>query len=300
MTTQIKITFLGTADSIPSARRNHPAILLSYEGENILFDCGEGTQRQFRKAKINPGKITRICISHWHGDHVLGIPGLLQTLALSGFHKKLFIYGPKGTKEFMREIFKVFNFKKKYDVHVEDVLGIFFETKDCYLEAKAMNHGIPTNAYSFVKKGLLRIDKKKLKKLKIESGVHLQDLKKGKDINYKGKKYLAKNLTFMEGDKKVSVVMDTVMNNSIVGFVKDADLFISESSFSSEDADKAKEHKHLTARQAGEIAKKAKVKKLVLTHISARYDKNPKAVLNDAKKVFKNSVIVQDLDEVDV
>ena len=86
-----KITFLGTSDQIPSRSRNHTSILLTYEGENILIDCGEGTQRQFRKANLNPCKITKILISHWHGDHVLGLPGLLSTLALSGYNKTLHI-----------------------------------------------------------------------------------------------------------------------------------------------------------------------------------------------------------------
>ncbi|HDZ60764.1 MAG TPA: MBL fold metallo-hydrolase, partial [Candidatus Pacearchaeota archaeon] len=100
----IKVTFLGTAASIPTVNRNHTSIHLNYQGENILIDCGEGTQRQFRKAGLNPCKITRILITHWHGDHVLGVPGLLQTLALTGYRKTLHIYGPKGTKQFLKKI----------------------------------------------------------------------------------------------------------------------------------------------------------------------------------------------------
>ena len=95
MTEKIKITFLGTSGSVPSAMKNHPAILLTYQGENILIDCGEGTQRQFRKAKLNPCKINRILITHWHTDHILGLPGLIKTLALSGYKKQLYIYGPR-------------------------------------------------------------------------------------------------------------------------------------------------------------------------------------------------------------
>jgi len=224
----IKITFLGTSAQIPSARRNHSSILLSYNGENILVDCGEGTQRQFRKAKLNPCKITRLLITHWHGDHIFGIPGLLSTLALSGYRKTLFIYGPKGTKSFMRDLLRVFGFKRKYKIKVEDVDGKFFETKDFYLEAKKMNHGIPCNAYSFVKKGLIRIDKAKLKKSKLPYGPLLQKLKQGKNISYKGKKYLAKNLTFSEGDKKISFVLDTLNNKKIVPFVKNSNLLICE------------------------------------------------------------------------
>lgn len=309
----IKITFLGTADQMPSIRRNHTAILLTYNEENILVDCGEGTQRQIRKAKLNPCKITRLLITHWHGDHVLGIPGILQTLALSGYNKTFFIYGPKGTKEFIHELLKVFNFTRKYKIDVEEVSGTarctpncgvkgqrFFETKDFYLEAKSMSHGIPCNAYAFVKKGQIRIDKNKLKKSKLPEGPLLQKLKEGKDIVYQGKKYLAKNLTYGENGKKISIVLDTLHNDKIIPFVENSDLLICESSFSSELEGKAKEHLHLTSKQAGEIAKKSKSKKLVLTHLSQRYENNPKTILNEAKKVFKNSHLVNDLDVIEI
>ncbi|MCK4647674.1 ribonuclease Z [Candidatus Pacearchaeota archaeon] len=296
----INITFLGTSDSIPSAERNSTSVLLTYEKENILVDCGEGTQRQIRKAKLNPCKITRILITHWHGDHILGIPGLLQTLALSGYNKTLFIYGPKGTKQFMKNIFKTFFFKKRSKIKVEEVRGKFFETDDFYIEAEQMTHGIPCNAYAFVRKGKIRINKGKLARTKLPSGPLLRKLKEGKNITYKGKKYLAKNLTTREGDKKISFVFDTSMNKEIVSFVQNSDLLISEATFSSELEEKAKAHKHLTAKQSAEIAKKAKAKKLVLTHISQRYGKEQKKILNDAKKVFKNSFVVKDLDKIEV
>ena len=92
----MEIIFLGTSEAVPTEKKNHTAVLLRYENENILVDCGEGTQRQFRIAKINPCKLTRILITHWHGDHVLGLPGLLQTLALNNYSKQLYIYGPKA------------------------------------------------------------------------------------------------------------------------------------------------------------------------------------------------------------
>ncbi len=296
----LDIIFLGTSDSIPSAERNTTSVLLTYEKENILIDCGEGTQRQIRKAKFNPCKITRILITHWHGDHVLGIPGLLQTLALSGYNKTLFIYGPKGTKQFMKNLFKIFLFRAKNKIKIKEVEGKFFETDDFYLEAKKMTHGIPCNAYTFVKKGKLRINRNKLKKSKLPSGPLLKKLKEGKNITYKGKKYLAKNLTFGEKDRKISFVFDTSLNKSIVPFVQNSDLLISEATFSSELGERAKKYKHLTAKQAAEIAKKAKVKKLILTHISQRYQKEPEKILKDTKKIFKNSFLVNDLDILEI
>jgi len=296
----IKLTFLGTSDAIPTAKRNHTAILLTYDGENILMDCGEGTQRQFRKAKLNPNKVTRILISHWHGDHVLGIPGLLQSMSLSGYNKKLYIYGPKGTKKFMNEVLKTFVYQGKFKIEVKEVSGKFLETKDFYLEARAMTHGPPTNAYFFVKKGKIRINKNKLKKTGLPYGPLLKKLKEGKNITFKGKKYLAKNLIYRMDDIKISFVLDTMFNNNIVSFVKDSEILVSEATFSKELEKLAKKHKHLTSEQAANIAKKANIKKLILTHISQRYEKNMKKILDEAKKIFKNSILVEDLDVVEV
>ncbi len=301
MTSKIKLTFLGTSSAIPSANRNHTAILLNYGGENILIDCGEGTQRQFRKAKLNPCKVNKILITHWHGDHVLGIPGLLQTLALSGYNKTLYIYGPRGTKQYMGEMMKAFNFQKKNDLKVSEVKGKFFETTDFYLETAPMTHGCPTNAYNFVVKDKLRIDKKKLAKAKIPSGPLLQKLKDGKDISYQGKKYKAKDFTYLEKGKKISFVLDTGMNNQIVPFIKDADFFVCESSFDKNFEDKAEEYGHLTSGQAATIAKKAKVGRLILTHISQRYEKDfNKKILDESKRIFKESYLVEDLDSFEV
>jgi ribonuclease Z len=295
----IKVIFLGTSDAVPTAERNHTSILLEYDGENILVDCGEGTQRQFRKAKLNPCKITRILITHWHGDHVLGLSGLLQTLSFSGYNKPLLIYGPKGTKEFVNNLLKTFYFQGKCPIEVKEVEGKFIETADFYIEAESMSHGIPCNAYTFVKKDRIRIDKAKLKKTKLEGPI-LKKLKEGKDVTYEGKKYLAKNLTYKDEGKKISFVFDTSFNPRIIPFVKDSDLLICESSFDSDMEETAKEYKHLTAKQTAEIAKKSKSKKLVLTHISQRYSQNLKKILDSAKKGFKNSVLVKDLDVLEV
>jgi len=295
----IKITFLGTSDAVPTAERNHTSILLEYKDENILIDCGEGTQRQIRKAKLNPCKINRILITHWHGDHVLGLSGLLQTLSFSDYNKPLFIYGPAGTKEFVKNMLKTFVFQGRCPIEVEEVKGKFFETDDFYIEAESMSHGIPCNAYNFVKKERIRIDKVKLKKTNLEGPI-LKKLKEGKDVTYNGKKYLAKNLIFKEKGRKISFVFDTSFNTKIIPFVKDSDMLICESTFDADMEQKAIAYHHLTAKQTAEIAKKSKSKKLVLTHISQRYNNNLKKILDSAKKGFKNSVLAKDLDVLEV
>lgn len=300
MTSKVKIHFLGTADAIPSERRNHLAMLLNYGGENILFDCGEGTQRQIRKAKLNPCKITKILISHWHGDHILGLPGLLSTLSLSGYTKTLHIYGPKGFKRNFEEMLRLFHFEKNYKINVEEVSGKFFENEDFYLEASHLEHTIPCNGYSFVEKSTIRIDKSKLKKYKIKEGPHLQEIKKGKDILYEGKKYKSKDLTFTAEGKKITFIVDTRYKKELSEFAKDSDLLVAESTFSEDLEKEAQEKMHLTSKQAAEIAKKSKSKKLVLIHLSARYEGNTKQILEEAKKIFKDTIIPKDLDSLEI
>lgn len=296
----IRIVFLGTSDAIPTEERNHSSIFLSYKNENILIDCGEGTQRQLRIAKINPCSLTRILISHWHGDHVLGLPGLFQTLALNGYNKILNIYGPKGTKRFIDEIFKLFIFSDKLKINIQEVYGKFIDENEYYLDSELMEHGCPCNAYSFVIKDQLRIDKKKLRKLRIDNGPWIRELKNGRDIIYKGRKIKATDLTYLQKGKKISIVFDTKFNDKIIPFVKNSDLLISESSFLHEDSDKAERYKHLTAKQIAQVALKGKVKELILTHVSQRYTKNIGKIEKEAKKIFKNVKLARDFMELEI
>lgn len=300
MVKKIKMTFLGTSGAIPTAKRNHTSILLSYDQENILIDCGEGTQRQFRKAKLNPGKVTKILITHWHGDHVLGLPGLLQTLAFGDYNKTLTIYGPKGTKKYVKNMLDTFIFVNKIKLKIVEINkdGKFFENDDFYLESMKMVHNTLCNAYCFVQKGERRIDKKKLKKSLLPQGPLLKKLKLGKMVNYKGKKYNPKDLTFKEDDVKICFVLDTKLNKKIVPFVKDSNVFVCEATFEQGKEEMAREKYHLTSGQAAEIAKRAKVKKLVLTHVSQRYEKKLESVLKSATKIFKRSSLVDDLYEI--
>ncbi|MBS3094423.1 ribonuclease Z [Candidatus Pacearchaeota archaeon] len=301
MTSKIKITFLGTADQIPSRNRNHTAILLTYNDENILVDCGEGTQRQFRKAELNPCKITKLLITHWHGDHVLGIPGLLQTLASSGYNKTLEIYGPRGIKQRLEQTFELFGSKKELQIEIHEISeGVFIDEEEFFIQSAKTFHGLPGLAYSFVKKGLVRIDKDKMKKMKVPQGKHLQDLKEMRDITIDGKKYKWKDLTFKEENKKITIILDTLYDKSFEKFAKDSDILICESNFSSEIGEKAEEHLHLTSQQAAEIAKKSDSKKLILTHLSQRYEYNLKEIQKEAQEIFKNTFVAKDLDVVEI
>jgi len=296
---KIPLVFLGTGQAIPTAKRNHTAILLSYKSENILVDCGEGTQRQFRKAKINPCKLTKILITHWHGDHVLGLPGLLQTLALNGYNRVLNIYVPKGTKHYIDLIFRLFVFQGKIKYKIEEVESKFLETEDFILEAKTMSHGTPCNAYSFKEKEKIRIDKEKLKKLGIKGKI-IGELQKGKDIVWNNKKIKALSLTYLQEGKKVTIILDTALNENMLKLAEGSDLLICESTYTKKEEDLAREYKHLTASQAAETAKKSNCKKLILTHLSQRYENKEKLIVAEARKIFKNTEIAEDLDKIEV
>ncbi len=300
MVEKISLTFLGTGSAIPTARRNHLAMLLQFKAENILIDCGEGTQRQFRKAKLNPCKITKILITHWHGDHVLGLPGLWMTMMMNGYNKKLEIYGPKGTSEKVRQYFDLVPLSgQKLDVVVKEVgAGVVFENDEFFIEAVEADHDCSALNYSFTVKEKTRLDKDKLKKLKIPNSPLVAELVKGKTVTIDGKKVDGKKLLYKEDSRKVAFVTDTRKNDRVISLAKGADVLVSEANHSVEEQEIATEHGHLTSVDAAKIAKKAKVKSLVLVHLSQRYDEIPKVILNEAKEVFENVRVVEDLDEI--
>lgn len=293
---QIKLSFLGTGDAIPTKKRNHTAILVSFANESMLIDCGEGTQRQFKIAEISPTKLTRILITHWHGDHMLGLPGLFQTLAMSNYQKTLKIYGPRGTRRFIdliQELIKGFNIP--LEVH-EASNQIIIDERDFKVEAKEMSHGTPALAYSIILKDKIRLNKSKLRKLKLPNSPLIKELQAGKDIIFNSRKIKSSQVAYKEKGKKITIVLDTAINANAIELAKNSDILITEASFLKEEIEKAKEYKHLTASQAAEIAKKSKSKRLFLTHISQRYEHNPKPIESEAKKIFKNVRLAKDFD----
>lgn len=303
MTEKINLTFLGTSQAIPTARRNHTSILLQYKEENILIDCGEGTQRQFRKARLNPCKLTRILITHWHGDHILGLAGLLQTLLLNGYNKTLYIYGPRGTKQDLHELINLLVPYNKIPLKVEEISeGKFLETKDFYLESMPMQHSIPCNAYAFVEKAKNRIDKSKLKKLKIKNSPLIGKLAKGEDIILEGKKIKAKDLVYRTEQRKITFILDTAINPNCHKIAKDSNILVSEAVYLNNEKDLATLHEHLTAEDAATIAKNSgkNLKALYLSHLSQRYDGNEKLILKEAKPKFKNTLIAEDLMSIQI
>lgn len=301
MTNTTGIIFLGTSHVFPTKNKNQTAILISHGAENILVDCGEGTQRQFKIADLNLCKITKILITHWHGDHILGLPGILQTLALANYSKTLEIYGPRNTKRYMENMLAMFVFKEKIKVEVHELEeGIFFENQDIRLEAYKMQHGTPCLAYNFIEKEKYNLNIEKLKKVGLEPGPLLRELKEKRKIKFKGKIINVEDYSDIVNEKKVTFILDTGFNANCIKAAKDADILIGEACFLKTEEGLALERKHLTAEQLAMTAKKGQVGRLILTHISQRYSIREKEVLEEAKKVFKNSELAKDFMKVEM
>jgi ribonuclease Z len=285
---------------VPTKERNHSSFFLSYKSEGILFDCGEGTQRQLKIAGIKPPKVTKILISHWHGDHVLGLPGLLQTLGASEYAKILEIYGPKGTKQRIKTMFEAFVFDKPFEIKVKEVSsGKFFENNDFVLEARQLKHGIETIGFAFIEKDRRRINVSAVKKLGIPEGPLLGKLQEGKSIMFKGKKITPEKTTSTVQGKKIAFISDTLSCESCYKLAEDADLLICEAAYASNLEDKAREYKHMTAKEAALVASRSDVKELVLTHFSARY-KNTHELQEDALQVFQNVKCAEDFMKIKI
>jgi len=296
----MQILFLGTSSMVPTKERNQSGVLIIYGSEGILIDCGEGTQRQLKVAGIKLTKITKILISHWHGDHVLGIPGLIQSMSASGYEKTLNIYGPVGTKKFMEKMFGVFLFDRRIDICVYEVKkGIFFEDRTLVLEAEHLNHNIETLGYNIVEKGKRKINLRFVKKLGIPEGPLLGKLQEGKSIIWEGKKVGVDKATNVVKGKRITIISDTVPCKGADKLAKNSDLLVCEATYASNLENKGEEHSHMTAKQAAELANRSNVKKLVLTHFSARY-KNTRELEEDARNCFDNVLCAKDFMKINL
>jgi ribonuclease Z len=279
---------------VPTKERNHSSVLLTYGSEGILVDCGEGTQRQLRLAGIPANKITKVLISHWHGDHVLGLPGLLQTLGSFEYSKPLEVYGPKGTKKHFSYMKGAFFFEERFEVSIKEVSrGVFLENKDFILEALPLEHSVPCLGYRFIEKDKRKMRLDVIKKIGIPEGPLLGRLQEGKNVKFKGRKISPDEVTYRKKGKSIAFIFDTALCKNCILLAKEADILVSEATYADELEEKAGKYKHLTARQAAMIANNANVKKLVLTHFSQRY-KSLDKIETEAREVFDNTICAKD------
>jgi ribonuclease Z len=293
----MQITFLGTGGSVPTVQRGLSAVALRRKKELMLFDCGEGTQRQMTNAKVGFHKLTKVFITHMHGDHVLGLPGLLQTMSLMGRTDELKIFGPKGIKEFIDGFNRTVRYTLTFPVAVTEIQqGVVCEEEEYVVTGVQSGHMEPSLSYALTEKTRPgRFYTKKAKALGVPEGELWSELQKGKPVKLANGKIIMPEMVLGEprAGRKIVYTGDTGASDAVVELAKDADLLIHESTFEDELKEKALENGHSTPRMAAQTAKAAKVKRLVLTHISARY-KNSDVLLEQAKQVFEETEVAED------
>jgi ribonuclease Z len=294
----IRVTFLGTAGSVPTLERSLPAVLVQRGNEQLMFDCGEGVQRQMVKAKVGFHKKMKILISHMHGDHVLGLPGLLQTMALMDRQRKVEIYGPEGVKRFLEGTREVLQFALTFPVEIYEVYdaGVICREEDYAVDAVWSNHVVPSLAYAFVEKpraGKFYPDKARA--LGVPEGELWSKLQHSEEIRLSdGRAVKPEDVVGpLRPGRKIVYTGDTRPFKGFARFAAGADLVIHDATFDDALGEKALEDGHSTPSQAAEEVAKAKAKKLVLTHISARYV-DARVLFEQAQKVFENTVVAED------
>jgi len=284
---------LGTSSAVPTRERGLPANMINYEGERILFDCGEGTQRRLMMDKLGLMKVNRVFITHWHADHFSGLLGLVQTLEMEGREHPLYIYGPPRTEEFTERLLDLGYFRRSYDIYAEDLVeGDIIAGEGYTVKPFEVDHGINAFGYVFKEEEKIKANKEKMKELGLESSPKIGDLKQGKEIEWNGETVKPEQVVEKVPGRKVVYSGDTAKSKNTVENSENADLLIHEATCKHEMIEDRKGH--TSAKQAAEIAEKADVEKLVLTHISRRYRGKEHELEKEAKEVFPNTIMGED------
>ncbi|MGC8672947.1 MAG: ribonuclease Z [Thermoplasmata archaeon] len=302
MISTVKIVFFGTGGSWPSPERNLPSIGIQLDRDIILFDVGEGTQRQIMQTSLSFMKISKIFITHFHGDHFLGLAGLIQTMVFNDRKEKLEIYGPEDTIRQVSNFLNVGYYSLSFPISIREVgNNDVLDLGDYTITAIKTIHPVTNLAYAIKEKDKKRISQELMMKNSLTSK-DVDTIIKNGVILKNGKKISIDDISDgIRVGRKIVYTGDTAPCNCIVDIAKNAKFLIHDSTVDSSLEEKGNEYGHSSARQAAEIAKKAKVENLILTHISPRYRSSDVKLLEDeAKSIFKNSMIAKDLMEIQV
>lgn len=299
----MQLIFLGTSSGSPTIRRGLSSIALSRGGELLLFDAGEGMQRNFIRAGLGMNKKMKIFITHMHADHCVGLLGLLQTMDLQGRERSIEIYGEPRVEEFLRENMRIINFRLTFDITVSKIEkdGVIVRERDYQVSCCEGHHTVPSLAYcleEYDRPG--RFNVKEAERLGIPEGNLYGKLQHGEDIIYQGKMIRSNRVVGApRRGRKIGISGDTRPTDKLARFFKECDVLVYESTYSIDKQIKAIENGHSTATEAATIAKKSRVDKLVLTHFSARYDKISPLV-KEARDIHQNVEAAEDLKVVKV
>jgi len=299
----LTVIFLGTAGSLPTPERNTSSVLVNREGEMMLFDCGEGTQRQMMRARTGMMRLSYIFLTHLHADHILGIPGLLETMAFQGREQPLTIAGPKNTIRLVEAFSSICYFARDFEVRAMELEPGDAVKMDGYqVEAIETYHSVPSLGYCMKEDVRLgRFNREVAVALGVPAGPLFGRLQHGQTVEIDGRT-ISPDQVMGEPrpGRKIVYTGDTRPCKSVELASNNADLLIHDGALADDMADWARETKHSTAGEAAQLAKRANVRKLVLTHISSRYSENVSPLLAEARRFFEDTIIADDLMEIEL
>jgi ribonuclease Z len=297
----LDLVFLGTAGSMPTAQRAPAALLVRRGGDRLLFDCAEGTQRQLLRSSVGLVELEEIFVTHFHADHILGLPGIFKTFSLRGRERPLVVYGPRGLADLLGSLKRVVG-KLSYELRVEEVEpGDVLERDGYRLATFAVSHGVPAVGWSLIETTRPgRFDVEAAETLGVPSGPARGALQRGESVSFPGGRTVtaAEVLGPPRPGRKIVITGDTAPSETIVEAAWGADVLVTEATFSEEERDRAQETMHQTAAQAAGIAQRANIGLLALTHLSNRYF-GPE-IAREAREIFPDTVVPKDFDIVEV
>ncbi len=294
--TKLEVIFLGTSSATPTKGRNLPSIAIRREGEVVLMDCGEGAQKSFVELRLGLNREMVVLVTHLHGDHVNGLVGMLQTMSMSQRARKLTIVGPRALYDWVKSTMDLLNIGLTFDLEFIAVKPGVVLRKDGYrIRSARANHSI--EAWSYIFEELPRpgvFDSKKAMALGVPEGKKWSALQHGRSVVVGGRRIRPSEvLGPRRPGRRIGYSGDTRPSAGLARFFSGVDLLVFDSTFAARDIDKAIERKHSTAAEAADLAKKASVGKLALTHFSARY-RNVFPLVRDAKKIFPETLAARD------
>lgn len=295
----LSVAFLGTGGAVPSARRNTASLLVTRGGERLLFDCGEGTQRQMQRS-LGLVQVDSIFFTHFHADHFLGLPGLLKTYDLTERERPLTIYGPRGLRDLLQSMSRVIGrVGYKLDL-VELEPGDSIPCKDAEVRAFPVEHGVRAFGYALAEAERPgRFDPELAERLGIKEGPDFAALQRGERVaGSDGPVEPGEVMGESRPGRTVVITGDTAPCRATVDAARGAELLVHDASFSEEEAQRAADTGHSTVGQAAVVAREAEVKLLALVHISSRYHVGK--VLEEAREVFEPTLAPRDFDVIDL
>jgi len=295
---------LGTSSQVPTRERSHNAYLLRWDGEDFLLDPGEGTQRQLTLAGVAAGSVRHICITHFHGDHCLGLAGIEQRLSLEESGHPVHLYYPESGQTYVERLCAAAIYRRKAEIirhpisEASDGMMELFRTEEYVLKAYSLNHSVPTVGFRLEELEGIRFIPEKLDSARI-TGPMVGELRRKGHIRTEGGIVYLEEVSVPRPGSVFAFVMDSRPCPGAVALAKDADLLVMEATYTSEHQELADLYLHSTAADAADTASKAGAHRLALTHFSQRYS-NADQHLQDARRVFTNVIVLNDLDHIEI